>query len=107
MNAVELWVIIIGMTVVTYGARLSVIVLLGENGMPQGVSRALRFVPPAVLAAIVFPALLAPDGPLDLSLGNDRLLAGIVAALVAWRSRNILLTIAVGLVLLWILQSFP
>ena len=107
MNAVELWVIIIGMTVVTYGARLSVIVLLGQNGLPQGMSRALRFVPPAVLAAIVFPALLAPDGPLDLSPGNDRLLAGIVAALVAWRSRNILLTIAVGLVLLWILQSIP
>jgi branched-subunit amino acid transport protein len=104
---VEVWLIILGMTVVTYGARLSVIALLGDHRLPEGATRALRFVPPAVLAAIVFPALLRPEGTLDLSTGNGRLLAGIVAALVAWRSKNTILAIAVGMVLLWLLATPP
>jgi branched-subunit amino acid transport protein len=66
----------------------------------------LRFVPPAVLSAIVAPALLMPNNSMDISLGNFRLLAGVIAILVAWRTRNTLLTILSGmaalLLLMWI-----
>jgi branched-subunit amino acid transport protein len=44
-----------------------------------------------------------PRGTFDLSLGNARLLAGLAAILVAWRTKNILWTLAVGRVLLWVL----
>ena len=100
------WLIVIGMGVVTYLIRLSLIALLGRIDVPPIVQRALRFVPPAVLSAIIFPELLSPGGSLDISLGNVRLLAGILAALVAWRTRNVLLTIAVGMAALWILIPF-
>lgn len=100
-----LWLIILGMMVVTFGIRLSVIALLGETKLPESVNRALRFVPPAALSAIIFPALFMPDDRFDVSLGNERLLAGLLAALIAWRSKNTLLSIAAGMVLLWLLQS--
>jgi branched-subunit amino acid transport protein len=100
-----LGLIICGMGVVTYAIRLSLIVLLGRVAVPPLVQRALRFVPPAVLSAIIFPELLRPAGMLTLSLGNPRLLAGILAALVAWRTRSVLLAIAVGMLALWILQA--
>ncbi|MCA9919570.1 MAG: AzlD domain-containing protein, partial [Anaerolineales bacterium] len=57
----------------------------------------------AVLSAIILPELFMPGGALDLSLDNARLLAGLAAILVAWRTKNILWTLAVGMVLLWIL----
>jgi branched-subunit amino acid transport protein len=98
------WLIIFGMVVVTYSVRLSVIVLLGEAAMPPGINRALRYVPPAALTAIIAPALLLPDGSLDISPGNTRLLAGIGAAVVAWRSKSALVAIGVGMALLWIIQ---
>jgi branched-subunit amino acid transport protein len=98
------WLIIFGMVVVTYSVRLSVIVLLGEAAMPPGINHALRYVPPAALTAIIAPALLLPDGSLDLSPGNARLLAGIGAAVVAWRSKSALVAIGVGMALLWIIQ---
>ncbi len=60
--------------------------------------------PPAVLSAIIFPELLRPGGTFDLSFGNVRLLAGVLAAGVAWRTKNVLLTIGVGMVALWVLQ---
>lgn len=99
------WLIIIGMALVTYPVRLSVIALLGENTLPAGLNRALRYVPPAALAAIIFPELLLPQGMLDISATNFRLAAGLVAALVVWRTRRTLLAIGVGMALLWLLQA--
>jgi len=100
------WLTILGMGLVTYAIRLSMIVLLGHVDVPPIVRQALRLVPPAVLSAIIFPELLRPGGELDLSLGNERLIAGILAALIAWRTRNVLLTIAAGMAALWILQAW-
>lgn len=105
MNAISPWLLFILLAIGTYGLRLSFIYLFGKVDMPNWLRRALRFVPASVLAALVFPALTYPNGVLDLSLGNVRLLAGIGGALVAWRTKNVLLTILVGMVLFWILQT--
>lgn len=90
---------------VTFAIRLSFIALLGKVALPPVLTRALRFVPPAVLSAIILPELIMSDGALDLRPGNARLLAGVLAAVVAWRTRNVLLTIAVGMAALWALQA--
>jgi len=101
MTPLGIWLTILGMALVTFGTRASALLLIGEGELPLNVRRALRYVPPAVLTAIIFPALLAPDGPLDISLGNARLLAGIAAGLIAWRARSTLLAIGAGMLLLW------
>ena len=67
--------------------------------------RALRFVPAAVLTAVVVPLLLYADGSLELSLGNERLVAGVVAALICWRTRSVPLTLVGGMAALWTLQA--
>ena len=100
----NVWLLLIGMGLVTYAIRLSLIVLIGHVEVQPIIQRALRFVPPAVLTAIIFPELLRPGGTFDLSFGNVRLLAGVLAAGVAWRTKNVLLTIGVGMVALWVLQ---
>lgn len=100
----EFW-LILGMTLVTFGVRYPVLALVGRLRLPEVVLRALRFVPPAVLSAIIFPAVVFPDGDqIRLGLDNPRILAVIIAGLVSWRSKNLLLTIVVGMVALWVLQ---
>jgi branched-subunit amino acid transport protein len=99
----NLWLAIIGMGVITYAIRLAPILLLERVPISPGWREALRFVPAAVLSAIILPELFLPSGTLDFSLGNARLLAGLVAILVAWRTKNILWTLAAGMGLLWIL----
>ena len=101
----SLWLSILAMGVITFALRLSLIALLDRFEVPPLVTRALRFVPPAVLSAIILPELIQPDGKFNLSLGNARLLAGLIAVVVAWRTRNVLLTIGVGMLALWVLQS--
>lgn len=105
MNEPTIWLTLLVAGLITFGIRLSFIVVLGQMNVPDSVRRALRFVPPAVLAATIFPEMFRPNGHLDFSLSNTRLLAGLLAALVAWRTKNILLTIAAGMGALWLLQT--
>lgn len=100
----NIWLVMLLGGLVTFGMRLSFIYLLGRFEVPEMMRRALRFVPPAVLSAIVFPEVLMPSSKLDISLDNHRLLAGLVAVLVAWRTKNTLLTILAGMAALLILQ---
>ncbi len=67
---------------------------------------ALRYVPVAVLTAIIVPEILASDGTLDFSLGNARLIAGLIAALVAWRTKSALWTIAAGMAAFLVLKAW-
>jgi branched-subunit amino acid transport protein len=101
----DLWLIVIGMGIVTFGIRLVPIVLLGRIEIPLLVQQALRFVPPAVLTAIIVPELLYRDNQIDVSLTNVRLLAGLIAIVVAWRTKNALITIGAGMIALWVLSA--
>jgi len=99
------WLIILGMGLVTYAVRLSIIAFSGRGDVPPAVRRALRFVPPAVLTALAAPAIIRPEGVVNLSVTNIQLIAGSVAALVAWKTRSALFTIAVGMAMLWTLRA--
>lgn len=99
------WVIILGMGLITHALRLSMILTSGRLTINEGLRHALRFAPAAVLSAIILPEMLQPAGALDVSPGNERMLAGLVAIAVAWRTQNMIWTVAVGMVVLWILQA--
>jgi len=103
---VNIWLAMVLGGLLTFGMRFSFIYLFGRFEVPETIQRALRFVPPAVLSAIVFPELLIHSGNLDLSFGNTRLLAGIVAIVVAFFTKNTLLTILAGMIALLLLQIF-
>ncbi len=105
MSTASVWLLFVLIGLGTFLQRLSFIFLIGKVGMPDWLRRALRFVPASVLAALVFPALTHPTGVLDLSIGNYRLLAGLAGAVVAWRTRNVLLTLIAGMLVLWVLEA--
>lgn len=98
----EFWLMILLAGGLTYAIRLSFIALHGRWQAPEWFVRALRYVPPAVLSAIILPELLVAEGQMFLSPLNPRLLAGAIAILIAWRSRNVFLTIAGGMLSLYL-----
>jgi branched-subunit amino acid transport protein len=100
----RIWVAIILSGIGTYAMRASFLVFAHRLAdVPPSVQRLLRQIPPAALAAIVVPALLRPEGSLD--LWQPRFLAGVVAALVAWKTRNIALTLGVGIGLVMLIDA--
>ncbi len=100
----NIWVIMIIGGLLTFATRLSFILLLDRIKVPDWFRRGLRFVPVAVLSAIILPELTSPNGTLVLSWRNPELLAGLVAILVAWKTKNVLLTILAGMAALIIIQ---
>jgi branched-subunit amino acid transport protein len=105
MSETGIWLVILGGMLVTFLTRLSFIMLLPEEWLTESFQRALRFVPPAVLAAIILPELLVSSGDLTLSPENHRLLAGMLAAIFAWRFQNTWVTIGAGMLGLWLLSA--
>ena len=101
----SLWLVIVFAGLLTFATRLSFILLLDRMKVPDWFRHGLRFVPVAVLSAIILPELATRNTALDLSLHNPQLYAGALAILVAWRTRNVLLTILAGMVALLVFQA--
>jgi len=97
---VDKFLIFAGMALATYFTRYAMIATLGRE-VPSLLRRWLRYVPVAVLAALVAPAALAPQRRLEIGLHAWAVLAG---AAVAWRTRNVLLTILSGVAAFWLLR---
>ena len=88
--------------VLTYACRLSFIALFGRlDEIPPVVERVLRFVPAAVLAALVLPSFLTLDAS---SFAADKFVAGALAAGVAWRTEDVFATMVTGMGVLWAIR---
>jgi len=98
------WLVLLISGLITVAIRYSFIYLLGRVEIPDLARRALRFVPPAVLTAIWVPEMLVLEGRVNFSLSNYRLLAGLLAVIVAWRTRSVIWTIIIGMAALWLLR---
>ena len=104
-DPVAIWTAIVAVGVMTFLIRLSFIYLFGHiDTVPPRVTRALRYVPAAVLAALVVPAVVSIEPTAVETLTADRLLAGLAAAVVAWYTEDVTATIVVGLVALWLVR---
>ncbi len=97
-----LWITMLAAGAITFAIRLSFIGAAGRFDAPVWFIRLLRFVPVAALSALVWPDLLVGDNLVITT--QPRLYAGLAAALIAWRTRNVMFTIAGGMLSLWLVQ---
>lgn len=93
------WLTIFGMAVVTYGVRVLPLTTFDADTLPMWVKRGLRYVPIAVLSAIITPEYLPSEGWFNYTV-DAHLLAGIVAIGVAYFTRSTTLTIFIGMLVL-------
>jgi len=101
----SLWLVILLAGLLTFATRFSFIILLDHIKVPDWFQRGLRYVPVAVLSAIILPELATHNAILYLSLRNPQFYAGALAVLVAWRTKNVLLTILAGMIALLVFQA--
>lgn len=101
----SVWLTMATAGLLTFLTRFSFIAVSGRWSPSSRFRRALEFVPVAVLSAIISSEIFVKGGSFVLSPANPRLIASIVAILVAYRSRSTLLTIAAGMVVYWITSA--
>ena len=100
-----IWLVMIATGLFTFATRFIMLSNIIGNWPPPWLVDALGFVPIAVLTAIIAPAILLDPANQTIALwDNPRLFAAILAIIAALITRQMITTIAVGLVALWILQ---
>ena len=104
-GALKLWIVIVAVGALNYLSRLSFIAFFASREMPPLLARALKFVPAAMLTALVLPMVLSPSAAGTLAGLNPRIPAAIVAAVVAYFTRSTLKTLGTGMVSLWVLEA--
>jgi branched-subunit amino acid transport protein len=106
MTAIEVWLVIAGISASTLITRAALLVTNADVRIPPRVEAALRYAPGCALAGIILPDLLVSDGQIALSPGNLRLVAAAVAVVIFLVTRSVLGTIAGGMGAFWLLRTF-
>lgn len=101
MNEVLL---ILGMFLITFSIRFVMFAFAGKISFPDWLAKSLKFVPPAVLTAIIIPAVVMPNGVVEITFENNYLIAGLFAFVIALVTKNLLKTIGLGMTFFLILQ---
>ena len=99
---IEIILACLGMTAVTYFSRALLTVSVARIRISPFWERFLAVIPFAVLSALVTPYLLAQASggtSIDIQLLNPYLLAGIPTLLISYRTRNLLLSVGVGMII--------
>jgi branched-subunit amino acid transport protein len=102
-GALKLWTVVAIVGVLNYLSRVSFIAIFARRQVPALLARAFRYVPAAMLTALVLPMIVgAPGAPVLASA--PKIVAAAVAAGVAFRTHSTLKTLASGMLALWVLH---
>lgn len=98
-----IWLTIILMAIIVFASRHALLEPRVPIRLSQKTLTFLSYSAPAVLTAIFAPIVFAPNNQLDLSLSNPYLICALVATLLAWFTKNTLLTIVISMGLFFML----
>ncbi|MDO8964414.1 MAG: AzlD domain-containing protein [Coriobacteriia bacterium] len=99
------WLVIGVLAIGTWAMRSLPIMLHGQVPSPPWAKRLLRYVPVAALTALVVPSVLYLKSGGVYAFAPARVIAGVVALAIAWRTRNVIATLACGMIALWAAQA--
>ena len=92
---------VLAIGLITYTSRAGLIVFLADRPLPANITRALRYVGPAVLSALTINLIAGGKGASGVEAAE---VAAIVAAMVvAWTTRNLIAALGAGMVTLWVI----
>jgi len=100
----EITSLIIGMTVLTFFTRFASAIILRRVNVSEKWNALMTYVPIAVFTTIIVPALLTPREKLDVSIQNEYLIAGLISLLFAYKTKNLVGTVIIGIAVILFLR---
>lgn len=101
MSVVTALSAVIAVGVITYVMRAGLILALADAQLPAWLLRALRYVAPAVLAALTVTLVADPDAA-NRGIALPEIVGLLVAAPVAWKTKNLAATLVIGMSAFWL-----
>jgi branched-subunit amino acid transport protein len=106
MDNTNIWLIIIGVSIVSLSPRILPVALLSRFEFPAIIKEWLSFVAPAVLGGLTVISVFAPDGIIDISINNKYIWAFLPTVITAVKTKNLFLTLLVGIAAMALLYNF-
>lgn len=107
MNEIDIWLGIIGLTLVTLLTRGAFLLFGNHVTISPRMLRALHYAPPAVLIAIIVPSLfLNNEGQWAVDIHNYPLFAALVSGIYFWLTRNMVGMLIIGMLVLTVLRIY-
>ncbi|MCC6194476.1 MAG: AzlD domain-containing protein [Burkholderiales bacterium] len=102
--ALTLWTVILTVGALNYFSRLSFIAVFAKRSIPPLLARALRYVPAAMLTALILPMVADVSAEGAVSWSAPKIAAATLATAVAYATKSSPKTLIAGMAALWLLQ---
>ena len=102
----SIWISIIVAGLINYLTRLSSVLFIKPQKLNSTLKIVLNYVPSAVFPAIIFPAVFLDNNGLLVEFNDPKVIATIIAFLIGILTKNLTLTIFIGLISYWIILFF-
>lgn len=106
MDNTSIWLMIIGVSIVSLTPRIFPVAFFSRYEFPAVVKEWLSFVAPAVLGGLTAVSILAPRGAIEISVQNIYIWAFLPTILVAAKTKNLFITLLVGIGVMAVLYNF-
>ena len=106
LSDMKIWVLIIGMGIVTYVPRMMPLLLFSQKKLPSWLESWLRYIPVGIFSALVFPAIFIKNQMFAVSINNIELISSIIVFAIAFKTRSLGLSVIFGIISYWILGEF-
>lgn len=101
MNSLWIFILIICVSLATYVSRGLPILYLSSRELPEDLKTWMKYIPPAIFAALIVPDIMLLDG--EVSIINPKSIAAFIALLVACKTKSMTITIIAGVSILSLL----
>ena len=88
---------------ITYLTRMGMITLIDKDVFNESFRKILSYVPSVVFPSIIFPGILLDDYGTLVTIIDPKIYGALIAIIVGYFSKNVILTILSGLTSYWFL----
>tara|TARA_B100001778_G_C18178527_1_gene445808 strand:- start:10 stop:321 length:312 start_codon:yes stop_codon:yes gene_type:complete len=96
------WISITIAGIITYLTRMTMVAIVNRDFLNNKAREVLTYVPSSVFPAIIFPGVFLNDFGYLVNIDDPKIFGAIIAILVGYFSRNVIITIISGLISYWI-----
>ena len=97
------WTSIFIAGLITYLTRMSMVTLIDKDIFNENFRKILNYVPSVVFPSIIFPGILLDDYGVLVTIMDPKIYGALIAIIVGYFSRNVILTIVSGMASYWFL----
>ena len=103
LNDMKIWILIVGMAIVTYVPRMIPLLIFSKINLPPWLESWLKYIPVGIFSALVFPDIFIRNQMFSMTINNIELISSILVFAIAFKTRSLGLSVIVGIISYWVL----